>query len=313
MKKKIFIAGEKGMVGSAVLKLIKKNKRYQVLNSSKKELDLTKQTSVNKWFKKNKPEIVINAAGKVGGILDNSLFKSEYLYINTMIGFNLVNASHKYDVKKFINLGSACIYPKNIKQPIKEEYLLSSKLESTNEGYALAKIAVLKYCQYLKQKYNKNFISLQPANLYGEGDNFDLKASHVLPALVKKFTNAKEKKLKSVEIWGSGKVKREFLNVKDLAGAIIFMLKKKFHQDYLNVGSGEDISIKDLAKIISKITNYKGKIFFNKRYPDGVKQRILNSSKIRKMGWSPKIKLKKGLKDYCSYYTKNLMPIKNKF
>lgn len=314
MKKKIiFIAGQEGMVGSAVLKLIKNDKSYHVLNSNKKSLDLTNQASVNKWFKRNKPEIVVNAAGKVGGILDNSLFKSEYLYANAMIGLNLVNASHMYNVKKFINLGSACIYPKNVEQPISEEQLLSSKLEMTNEGYALAKIAVLKYCQYLKQKYNKNFISLQPANLYGEGDNFDLKASHVLPALVKKFINAKEKKLKSVEIWGSGNVKREFLNVKDLANAIIFMIKKKVHHDYLNIGSGEDITIRDLAKTICEITNYKGKIFFNKDYPDGVKQRKLNSNKIKKMGWSPKIKLKKGLKDYCSYYIKDVMPLKNKF
>ena len=306
MKKKIFIAGENGMVGNAILKLIKKNKNYQVLSRNKKELDLTNQTSVNNWFKKNKPDIVINAAGKVGGILDNSVFKSDYLYINTMIGLNLVNASHKHNVKKFINLGSACIYPKNVKQPIMEEYLLSSELEATNEGYAIAKIAVLKYCQYLKQKYNKNFISLQPANLYGQGDNFDLKASHVIPALVKKFINAKEKKLKSVEIWGSGKVRREFLNVLDLANAVIFIIKKKVSYDYLNIGSGEEISIKDLAKIISEITNYRGKIFFNKSYPDGVKQRKLNSSKIRKMGWSPKIKLRKGLKDYCSYYIENV-------
>jgi len=311
VKKKIFIAGEKGMVGRAILKLIKKSKSYIILNSNRKELDLTNQLAVNSWFKKNKPEIVINAAGRVGGILDNSLFKSDYLYINTMIGLNLVNASNVYNVKKFINLGSACIYPKNVQQPIMEDSLLSSRLEISNEGYALAKITVLKYCQYLRQKYKKNFISLQPANLYGEGDNFDLNASHVLPALIKKFAYAKEKKLKSVEIWGSGTVKREFLNVIDLAKAVIFILNKKNNHDYLNVGSGEDISIKNLAKIINKISGFSGKIIFNKKYPDGVKRRKLNSNKIKKMGWSPKIKLKEGLKDYYSYYSEIIKPTEN--
>ena len=190
MKKKIYIAGQQGMVGNAILKLVKK-KKLKIIDCKRKDLELTNQAEVEKWFKKNRPEIVINAAGRVGGILDNSRFIDEYIYINTMIGFNLLYCAKKFGVKKFINLGSACIYPRESKQPIKESYLLSSKLEKTNEGYALAKISTLKYCEYINQKYNKDFISLQPANLYGEGDNFDLKSSHVIPALIRKFHLAK--------------------------------------------------------------------------------------------------------------------------
>ena len=210
-----------------------------------------------------------------------------------------------------INLGSACIYPKKVKQPISENSLLTSALEKTNEGYALAKITSLKYCQYLRRKYKKDFISIQPANLYGEGDNFDLKSSHVLPALVKKFVLAKKNKKKIVEIWGSGKVRREFLNVEDLADAINFLLKKKIKNDYINIGSGEDISIKALAYLIKKIIKYKGKIIFNKKYPDGVKVRKVNSSIIKGLGWKPKIKLKKGLIKYCDYYANLIMPKEN--
>ena len=296
------------MVGAAIFKIIKKNKLFSIINCKRKDLDLTNQKLVQKWFKKNKPEIVINAAGKVGGILDNSTYQSDYLYTNAMIGLNLINTSLKYEVKQFINLGSACIYPKNVDQPIKEDSLLSSELEKSNEGYAVAKITSLKYCQYLKEKYNKNYISVQPTNLYGVGDNFNLKSSHVLPALVKKFTLAKKKKLKSVEIWGSGSQKREFLNVNDLASAILFLLNKKIEYDYLNIGSGEQISIKQLAMTIKKITKYEGRVFFNKNFPDGVKKRIVDSKLINKLGWKAKIRLKTGLNEYCSYYINKVMP-----
>ena len=225
-----------------------------------------------------------------------------------MIGMNIVNSSFKHNVKKLINLGSACIYPKETKQPISENSLLSSNLEKTNEGYALSKIVTLKYCQYLKQKYKKNFISIQPANLYGIGDNFDLKSSHVLPALVKKFVLAKLNKKKTVEVWGTGNVRREFLNVEDLAEAIYFLIKKKINYDYINVGGGEDFSILQIAELIKKTLNYQGKIIFNKKYPDGVKVRKVKSSIIKGLGWRPKIKLKKGLVKYCNYYLKKVMP-----
>jgi len=311
LKKKILIAGQAGMVGASIYRLIKKKNSYKIIDCKRKDLDFTSQTSVDQWFKKNKPEIVINAAGKVGGILDNSTYQSDYLYINTMIGLNLINSSLKYNVKNFINLGSACIYPKNVKQPIREDSLLSSQLEKSNEGYAIAKIACLKYCQYLKKKYKKNFISIQPANLYGEGDNFNLKSSHVLPALVKKFVIAKKKNFKSVEVWGSGKARREFLNVNDLANAILFLLTKKIKDDYINIGSGEQVSIKQLALSIKKTVGYKGKVVFNKKYPDGVMRRQVNSQSIKKLGWRANIKLKQGLIEYCNYYIKKVMPLEN--
>ena len=297
------------MVGRSIYKLIKNKKIFKIIECNRENLDFTNQKEVDKWFKKNKPEIVINAAGRVGGILDNSTYQSDYLYINTLIGLNLINASLNYNVKKLINLGSACIYPKNVKQPIKEDSLLSSQLEKSNEGYAIAKIVCLKYCQYLKQKHKKNFISIQPANLYGEGDNFNLKSSHVLPALVKKFTIAKVKKLKSVEIWGSGTAKREFLNVDDLANAVLFVLKNRIKEDYLNIGSGEQFSIREIAMMIKKITGYNGKIFFNKKYPDGVKRRQVDSSAIKKLGWRANLTMQKGLTKYCEYYIKEVMPL----
>ncbi len=295
------------MVGSSLYKFLKK-KNYNVLTCLRKDLDFTNQLLVEKWFKKNKPNIVINAAGRVGGIMDNKNYQPDYLYINSMIGLNIINSSFKFGVKKLINLGSACIYPKKTTQPIKEKFLLSSFLEETNEGYALAKIMSLKYSQHLKIKNKKEFISLMPANLYGEGDNFDLQSSHVLPALVKKFVLAKIYDIPCVEVWGSGKVKREFLNVEDLSSAIYFVLKNKIKHDFINIGGGEHYSIKRIAYIIKEITNYKGKIFFNKKYPDGVKRRQLDSSNIKKLGWRPKISLKKGLESYCRYYLAKIYP-----
>ncbi len=298
---KVFIAGQQGMVGSAIYNLLKK-KKFKIINCSRKDLDLTNQHKVENWFKKNKPSIVINAAGRVGGILDNSTYLSDYIYINTMIGMNIINSSLKHGVKKLINLGSACIYPRTVRQPIKEEYLLSSYLEQTNEGYALAKISCLKYCEYIKKKHNKYFISLQPTNLYGEGDNFNLKSSHVMPALVKKFYLAKKHNKNSVEIWGSGRVRREFLNVEDLANAVHFSLTKKIPYSFINVGSGDYISIKNLAQIIKKISGFQGKIVFNKNYPDGVIERKLDISKLKKIGWKKKINLYQGIKNYYKYY-----------
>lgn len=307
MNSKIFIAGQEGLVGSSIYKFLKK-KKMNLIKCSRHELDLTNQSLVRTWFKKNKPDVVINAAGRVGGILDNKNYQHDYIYINSIIGLNLIHSSVANGVKKFVNLGSACIYPKNTRQPIKESYLLSSYLEPTNEGYALAKILSLKYLQYLKQKYGYNFITIMPANLYGEGDNFNLKSSHVLPALVKKFTNAKIENKSSVEIWGSGNVKREFLNVEDLSSAIYFVLKKDIKYDYLNVGSGEHYSISKIAEIIKRITGFKGKIVYNRDLPDGVRERKLNSQKIRKLGWKPQIKFLNGIKKYQEYYLKDIYP-----
>jgi|TARA_B110000037_G_scaffold55464_1_gene67886 GDP-L-fucose synthase len=310
-KSKIYIAGQEGMVGQSIYRLFKK-KNYTVIPCKRKDLDLTNQQNVNQWFKKNKPEIVINAAGRVGGILDNSKFQTDYIYINTMIGFNVLNASLNENVKKLINLGSACIYPKNSKQPITEEDLLTSKLEPTNEGYATAKIASLKYCEHINKKFKKDFFSLQPANLYGYGDNFDLKSSHVIPALLRKFHNAKVKKNSSVEVWGSGNVMREFLNVDDLANAVYFCLKNKIKTPYVNVGSRDYLTIKSLATLIKEVTKYKGKIIFNKNYPDGVKRRKLSTKILDKLGWKSRITLKTGLKEYYRYFIEEVYSQKNK-
>ena len=301
MKTKVFIAGQEGMVGSAIYCLLKK-KKYNLINCKRSKLDLTSQRSVESFFKKYRPNIVINAAGRVGGILDNSKFQSDYLYINSMIGLNLINSSFKYKVKKVINLGSACIYPKYSKNPIKEKNLLTSELEPSNEGYALAKILTLKYGSYLNKKFSKDFISLQPANLYGEKDNFDLHSSHVIPALIRKFHEAKIKKKKEVIVWGDGTPKREFLHVKDLADAIYFCLKKKINHTYLNVAGIDHVSINQLSKIIKKVTKFEGKIVFDKSYLNGVKNRKLDNAILAKLGWKAKINLKKGLQSYYKYF-----------
>ena len=297
----IYIAGQDGMVGKEIYNLFK-GKGLNVVDCSRKDLDLTSQLDVNKWFKKFKPNIVINAAGKVGGILDNSLNKKDYIYVNTMIGFNLLNASLYCNVKKFINLGSACIYPKKTKQPIKEESILSSRLEESNEGYAISKISVLKFCEYIKNELKKDFITLQPTNLYGEGDNFDLKSCHVIPALIRKFHQAKLNKNTSVEVWGSGIAKREFMHISDLADAVYFCLNNKITYSYVNVSSGDYLSIKNLAKLIKNITGYNGKIYFNKKYPNGVMERRLGNDRLKKLGWRSKVLLKDGIKSYYDYF-----------
>ena len=283
---KILIAGQEGMAGSAIYKLLKK-KKYKIIECKRKYLDFTDYHKVSSFFKRKKPNVVINAAGKVGGILDNSKYPIDYLNKNILIGLNIINISYKYNVKKIINLGSACIYPKITKLPIKESYLLSSFLEKTNEAYALAKIVTLKLCEYYKKNKKKEFISIQPANLYGDNDNYDLKSSHVIPALIRKFCEAKLNKKPEVIIWGSGKSKREFMHVNDLASAIYFLLKKKTKEYFLNIGTNEEISIRELANKLRVISNFQGKIIFDKSKPDGQKRRVLDSTKLKK--WVGKI------------------------
>ena len=300
---KILIAGQEGMAGSAIYKLLKK-KKYKIIECKRKYLDFTDYHKVSSFFKRKKPNVVINAAGKVGGILDNSKYPIDYLNKNILIGLNIINISYKYNVKKIINLGSACIYPKITKLPIKESYLLSSFLEKTNEAYALAKIVTLKLCEYYKKNKKKEFISIQPANLYGDNDNYDLKSSHVIPALIRKFCEAKLNKKPEVIIWGSGKSKREFMHVNDLASAIYFLLKKKTKEYFLNIGTNEEISIRELANKLRVISNFQGKIIFDKSKPDGQKRRVLDSTKIKKMGWKNNISLDKGLNKIYNNFEK---------
>ena len=307
MKTKIWIAGHNGMVGSSLLRFFSKKKSYKILKVDKKKLNLLNQRKVFNWLKKHRPNIVINAAAKVGGIKHNNDYPAEFIYENLTISTNIIHGSFLAKVDKLINLGSACIYPKYSKQPIKEEYLLSGKLEKTNEAYAIAKIASLKMCEYYNKQFNCNYFSLQPTNLYGYNDNFDLKSSHVLPALINKFHHAKINNKKFVEIWGSGKAKREFLFVDDLADAIFYILKHYKKNEFLNVGSGQEISIKALALMIKKIVGYKGKIIFNKNMPDGTPRRIVSNNKLKKLGWKSKTALALGIHKTYNFFKKEVI------
>ncbi len=313
---KIFLAGHNGMVGKALLKELKKNGIKKLITANRKNLDLLNISKLRKFYKKNKPDVIINCAGRVGGILANSTYPVQFLNENIFIQLNLINLAYEFHIEHFINLGSSCIYPKNSKQPIKEKYLLSSPLEKTNEAYALAKIIGLKACNFYNQQYKTNYFTLMPCNLYGPNDNFHLKNSHFIPALIKKFIEAKKTKKKFVEIWGSGLPKREVMNVDDLANGILFLLNlkinnnKKFlkcikNDSLINIGSGEEHSIKKFAEIINQITFSNKKLKFNKKFPDGTKRKVLDNSVIKKLGWKSKISLTEGLKSTIEWYKKN--------
>ena len=293
--KKVWVAGHTGMVGSAILKRLKKEK-CRILTVDQHKLDLTEQSRTEKWIKKNRPQVVFIAAARVGGILANSNNQADFLYDNLMIQNNIIRFSSVYNVEKLIFLGSSCIYPKISKQPINEKQLMQGPLESTNEGYALAKITGLKLCSYLNIEKNKDFISLMPTNLYGPGDNYDLKTSHVMAALINKIVNAKINNEKEIEIWGTGIARREFLHVEDVADAACFLAKNYSSSEPINIGTSKDISIIELAETISKIVGWKGNFKLNKKMPDGMLLKRLDIRKIKKLGWEPKISLEKGLK-----------------
>ena len=309
-KDKIFIAGSTGMVGSAIKRNFKNlfYENIKLLTPSRKELDLLDSTSVKNWFVENKPTIVILAAAKVGGILANSTFPADFFLENIKIQTNVIESAWSTGVKRLIFLGSSCIYPKYAIQPIKEESLLKDILEKTNESYAIAKIAGLKLCESLRSQYDFDAISLMPTNLYGPNDNYDRENSHVMAALIRKFIVAKRENLTSVTCWGSGLVHREFMHVDDLAEAVIFCLKNWFPSEknspkdslgkplnHLNIGTGIDISIKELANKIADLTNFKGKIYWDKSKPDGTPKKLLDSSRINKLGWNAKIDLDNGI------------------
>jgi len=302
---KIFVAGHNGLVGSSVVNLLKNKNYKKILTASRKKLDLRNQKKVDLFFKKKKPEILIICAAKVGGIIENKSKPLEFLIDNFQIQKNLLLASKKYNIKRTIFLGSSCIYPKKSKIPIKEEYLLTGKLEKTNEAYALSKIAGLKLCSILHEDYKKDIICLMPTNVYGLNDNFDIRSSHVIPGLISKFINAR-KNGTNVQIWGSGKPIREFIHADDLANAILVSLKsskKKLNRIFkkslpiMNVGSGDHVSIKRLVTEIKKLTNFQGKIIYNKKFPDGTLNKNLDSTLIKKLKWKTKIKFLSGLKE----------------
>ncbi|TAE49265.1 MAG: GDP-L-fucose synthase [Cytophagales bacterium] len=293
---KIYIAGHRGMVGSAILKKLKQEGFENFVLKTSSELDLRNQQKVSEFFEKEKPEYVFLAAARVGGIVANNTFRADFLYDNLMIQNNIFHQSYLQKVKKLMFLGSSCIYPKLAPQPLKEEYLLSGYLEYTNEPYAIAKIAGIKMCENYRKQYHCDFISVMPTNLYGENDNYDLQNSHVLPALLRKFVEAKQNKINFVEVWGTGTPFREFLHTEDLAEACYFLMQNYSSEELINVGFGEDISIKDLALLIQKIVKYEGEIHFDTSKPDGTPRKLMDSSKIHALGWKAKINLEEGIK-----------------
>ncbi len=293
---KIYIAGHRGMVGSAIHRNLQSRGFNNIIVRTSKELDLRNQEAVNTFFAEEKPEYVFLGAAKVGGIVANNTFRGEFIYENLMIQNNVVHAAWANGVKKLLFLGSSCIYPKMCPQPIKEEYLLSGYLESTNEPYAIAKIAGLKLCESYRRQYGVDMISAMPTNLYGPNDNYDLNNSHVLPALIRKFHEAKANNKPEVEIWGTGSPKREFLHVDDLADACVFLMESYSGDQHVNVGTGEDISIKELAELVMELTGYKGKLVFNTDKPDGTPRKLLDVSKLNGLGWKHRINLKEGVK-----------------
>jgi GDP-L-fucose synthase len=303
-KSKIFIAGHNGLVGSSVLRKLKFLGYKKITTITKKNLDLRNQQKVINFFKKNKFDAVINAAGKVGGIFANEKYKADFIYDNLSIQNNIINSSYATKVKSLIFLGSSCIYPKNCNQPIKEEYLMTGELEKTNEAYAVAKIAGIKMCESYNYQYGTQYKCLMPCNVYGPNDNYNLETAHFFPALLSKIFLAKKKNLKNIVIWGSGKPKRELMYVDDLADACILFLNKKTKETLINIGSGIEHRIIDYAKFILKKLNYNCKIDMNNSMPDGTKRKILDSSIAKKHGWKPKISLEEGFKFICEEYIK---------
>ena len=304
---KIYIAGHKGLVGSAIVRHLKKAGYNNLIHRTHKELDLINQKEVDNFFCKERPEWVFLAAAKIGGIMANIKHPAEFLYENLIIECNILESAHRYNVKKLLFLGSSCIYPRECSQPMKEEYLLNGKLEPTNEGYALAKITGLKLCEYYNKQYNKNFISLVPSNVYGIEDNFNLNNSHVMAALIRKFHEAKVKKLPFVKVWGTGKAKREFLYVDDLADACLYFMENynaKELPSFINIGTGEDITIKKLAELIRDIEGYEGEIIWDTSKPDGMPRKVVDITIANKLGWQAKVSLKEGIKKTYEWFLK---------
>lgn len=312
LNSKIFVAGHNGLVGTAITKALLSKGYTNLLLKTKSELDLTDTLKVENFFQKEKPEYVFLAAAKVGGIVANNTYRADFIYQNLSIQNNIIYSAYKNKVKKLLFLGSSCIYPKNSPQPMKEEYLLTDTLEYTNEPYAIAKIAGLKMCEAFNLQYGCNFVSVMPTNLYGENDNFDLNTSHVLPALIRKFYEAKINGSTSVVVWGSGKPRREFLHSSDMAEACIYVMENidfnklsngnEIRNTHINIGYGSDVSIAELASLIKNIVGFDGEIIYDNSKPDGTYQKLLDTSKLNALGWKPKIKLEEGIKKVFEWY-----------
>lgn len=314
--KKVFIAGHRGMVGSAVLDNLKSKGYTNIITRTRRELDLLNQKAVDTFLKNENIDYVILCAAKVGGILANNTYRADFIYDNLQIASNIIKASHDHNVNKLINLGSSCIYPRNARIPIKEEYLLTGELESTNEPYAIAKIAALKMCESFYQQYGRNFYSIMPCNMYGPRDNFELTSSHVLPALIRKVHEGKENNSKSIDVWGSGKPLREFLYVDDLAEAIRYCLENIHASDiysqnisHLNCGSDDEVSISDLVNLIKNVVAYEGSIEFDNSKPDGTFRKKMDNHRMKSFGFKQKYDLMQGIKKTYDWYIKNLQNI----
>ncbi len=303
---KIYIVGQTGLVGSSLVRKFKKEGFNNILGHTSKELDLRNQANVNEYFQINKPDYVIHAAGKVGGIKANNTYRAEFIYDNIMMEANVIHAAHIHKVKKLLFLGSSCIYPKMAPQPIKEEYLNTGYLESTNQPYAIAKIAGIEMCESYRTQYGCNFISAMPTNLYGTNDNYHPENSHVLPALIRRIILAKKENDPSVVIWGTGTPRREFMHVDDLADACYFLLRNYNEAGHVNIGWGSDVSIKEVAEIIAREVGYKGILEFDTTKPDGTPRKLLDTTKINNLGWKPLIKLEEGI-------SKTIEEVKDKF
>ncbi|NBG64781.1 GDP-L-fucose synthase [Acidiluteibacter ferrifornacis] len=293
---KVYVAGHRGMVGSAIVRALENEGFNNIVFRTSSELDLRNQQAVNKFFEEEKPQYVFLAAAKVGGIQANNIYRADFLYENLMIEANIIHAAYVNRVEKLLFLGSSCIYPKMAPQPLKEEYLLTDELEPTNEPYAIAKIAGIKLCESYRKQYGCNFISAMPTNLYGPNDNYDLNNSHVLPALLRKFHTAKSKGEKEVTVWGSGKPMREFLYVDDLAEACLFLMREYDGEEWVNVGTGKDVTIGELAQTIKKITGFEGELVFDSSKPDGTPRKLMDVSRLEKAGWKYKVELEDGIR-----------------
>ncbi|TAF75263.1 MAG: GDP-L-fucose synthase [Bacteroidetes bacterium] len=302
---KIYIAGHRGMVGSAILRALQKEGYSNIVFKTSKELDLTNQNAVKDFFEAHKPDYVFVAAAKVGGIYANNTFRGDFIYQNLMIQNNIIHHAHLNNVTKLMFLGSSCIYPKLAPQPLKEEYLLSGYLEETNEPYAIAKIAGIKMCEAYRSQYGSNFISAMPTNMYGQNDNYDLQNSHVLPALIRKFHEAKISNSETVTVWGSGTPRREFLHADDLAEACLFLMQNYNEPTLVNIGSGTDVTIRELAELIQKTVGFTGKIVFDSSKPDGTPRKLMDVTKINQLGWKAKISLEDGIKKTYQDFVNN--------
>jgi len=299
---KIYVAGHRGLVGSAIMRCLQNNGYQNIIVRTHKELDLRNQAQVNQFFEAEKPEYVFLAAAKVGGILANNTYPADFSYDNLMISANVIHAAYQYQVKKLLFLGSSCIYPKMAPQPIKEEYLLTGALEPTNEGYALAKISGMQMCKFYRRQYGCDFISAMPTNLYGINDNFDLTSSHVLPAMIRKFHEAKVQGAPNVTLWGTGKVLREFLYVDDLADALLHLMNHYSAESHVNIGTGEDLSIHELALLVKEVVGFEGDIVYDTSKPDGTPRKLLDVSLLHQIGWHHQMPLKKGIETVYEWF-----------